>query len=125
METKRTVHIHAVLEVKLPLGIRTETLHLGLAGSKILDNYRVIEEAELSTWWVDEVRACNSRYVNCPHCQKIEMVCNNAVILDGKPLCIHCSAEFVHGDMPRPRTKAEIDEQLKGMRSPAAPKENL
>jgi len=117
MEELKTVHIKATIEVRIPRMMRTEDIHLGIAGSKILNRFEVVEKAEILTWWVDEVCACNSTYVNCPQCKKIQLVCRDAVILDGKPLCIHCTADFQHGDVPVPRTPEQKLAQVAEIKS--------
>lgn len=108
MEELKSVHIYLVVEAKIPRNIDIRTLGMGIAGSKIHDHCTTIPEAVISTWSIEDVKVCNSRYITCPKCNKIELVTQDAVILDGKPLCLFCSAEFQHGDLPTPRTKEQI-----------------
>lgn len=102
---RKSVHIHAVLEVELPQDTELRNLNLGLAGAKVMSNFNIIEDAKLATWWVENVTVCNSHYVTCPQCHRIELTSRDAVALDGKPLCILCSAAFTHGHIPQPETQ--------------------
>lgn len=115
MRETKTVHINATLEVTLPFGANINDINLGLDGSVIMNHWEIIVDAKIHTWWVDRVTACNSIYVTCPQCNKVELSSNGAVILDGKPLCILCSAEYEHGDLPTKRTSEQIESQLKGI----------
>ena len=112
METLKTVHIYTVLEVKVPQLIPVKEIELGLAGCKVLRRFEPLPEAEVLTWWIQDVVPCQSRYVTCSRCLKIGPVAADAVVLDGQPLCIHCSAEFIHGDLPQPRTPEQLKAQL-------------
>jgi hypothetical protein len=117
MEKLKTVHIYAVIEAKVPQMTPIRSLNLGMAGTKIMDNFKLIPEAEVLTWWIQDVVPTTSNYCTCPQCGKIEMVTRDAVVLDGKPLCIHCSAEFQHGDLPRPRTPEDLKAQMRELQS--------
>lgn len=101
---KRTANLHIVMQVELPSETCLDELNVGLANVPIMRRWNKLEEAKVSSWWIERVEACNTRYVTCPHCKKIEMMGSDAVILDGKPLCILCSAQFEHGDIPHPAT---------------------
>ena len=107
MEKLRSVHIELVVEAKIPQNIDIRTLGMGIAGSKIHDHCTTIPEAQILTWWVEKVHPCNSQYVTCPKCHKIGLISHDVAFLDGKPMCIGCSAEFTHGDQPNPRTAEE------------------
>jgi len=113
MQDEKTVHLYIVMEVTIPHDIDIRHLNLGLAKSKILDDWEVIEKAKIGTWWIDHVKACNTRYCTCPVCGKIEI--ESITVLDGKPMCILCEAQFIHGDKPKPRTPEQINEQLGGL----------
>ena len=89
------------------------TLGMGIAGSKIHDHCTTIPNARILTWSVEDVIACNSRYATCSRCRKIELLSHDCVILDNKPLCIICSAEFAHGDVPVARTPEQLAGQLR------------
>jgi len=47
MERLKTVHIHVCVEARLPADVPIKHLGLGLAGSKILNDFTVIENAEI------------------------------------------------------------------------------
>ena len=112
MEKFKTVHIHTCIEARIPADVPIRSLGLGLAGSKIHNDCKTIEGAEILTWWVVDTVPCSSRYVTCSQCKKIAPVASDAVVLDGKPLCIFCSAEFAHGDLPTKRTPEDLKAQL-------------
>lgn len=109
MERTRIVHIYTVLEAEIPMGFDTRNLNLGLAGSKIMKDWDILTEAKLHTWWIEKVKVCNSQYITCPKCNEIALLSHDAVILDGKPLCIHCTSAFQYGDAPVKRTKEDIE----------------
>lgn len=106
-ENKKTVHVTVVLEIELPATTDTKSLNLGLAGAVIMSRWEHIADAKLHTWWIEEIAACNNQYINCHRCNKVELVYRDAVILDGKPLCLICSAEFKHGNPPELAHRAE------------------
>jgi hypothetical protein len=112
METLKTVSIHLVVQAKIPTGIDTRTLGMGIAGSKIHDHCKTIPDAEISTWWVESVTPCHSQYITCPRCHNVELLSGDFVLLDGKPLCLFCTSEFQHGDAPVPRTAEQLKQQM-------------
>lgn len=96
----QTVQIEVVMQVELPRETCIDELNLGLANARIMRKWEHIEGAKVSTWWIEKVQACNSTYITCHRCNKVQLVCRDAVILDDKPLCLICSAEFNHGQPP-------------------------
>lgn len=103
----RTVHLNMTVELQVPASTVVDALHLGIADAKILNNFSQIEGARISTWWTEKVIPCVTRFVNCPVCKKIEMIGSDVVTLDGSPLCLHCSANFVHGEIKQPNEKGQ------------------
>ena len=50
MEKFKTVHIHTVIEARIPANVAIRHLGLGLAGAQIHNDCTTIEGAEIEAW---------------------------------------------------------------------------